>query len=153
MENGWFQVERDHKRNHKTPLTFTELADSTQQTRTCSYSRLHAFTFADAPWSYDCRKLLPIWDELGEKYQSHKDVIIAKIDVTANDVLSVVMDRYPFFRLFPAGPDIQVRNLRGWHSCMLMGDCVCMSDGSTSFKQGFALYLLNTELIMNKNLN
>uniref|UniRef100_A0A803YK45 Thioredoxin domain-containing protein n=1 Tax=Meleagris gallopavo TaxID=9103 RepID=A0A803YK45_MELGA len=74
-----------------------------------------------APWSYECRKLLPIWDELGEKYQSHEDVIIAKIDVTANDVLSVVMDRYPFFRLFPAGPDIQVRNLGGCHSCMLMG--------------------------------
>lgn len=79
------------------------------------------FKFADAPWSYECRKLLPIWDELGEKYQSHEDVIIAKIDVTANDVLSVVMDRYPFFRLFPAGPDIQVRNLGGCHSCMLMG--------------------------------
>uniref|UniRef100_A0A8C9LBR4 Thioredoxin domain-containing protein n=1 Tax=Pavo cristatus TaxID=9049 RepID=A0A8C9LBR4_PAVCR len=70
-----------------------------------------------APWSYECRKLLPIWDELGEKYQSHEDVIIAKIDITANDVLSVVVDRYPFFRLFPAGPDIQVRSLRGWHSC------------------------------------
>uniref|UniRef100_A0A669PJJ3 Protein disulfide isomerase like, testis expressed n=1 Tax=Phasianus colchicus TaxID=9054 RepID=A0A669PJJ3_PHACC len=78
-----------------------------------------------APWSYDCRKLLPIWDELGEKYQNHEDVIIAKIDVTANDVLSVVMDRYPFFRLFPAGPDIQVRNSRGWHSCLLMGGCAC----------------------------
>ncbi|POI24447.1 hypothetical protein CIB84_011804, partial [Bambusicola thoracicus] len=70
------------------------------------------FVMFYAPWSYDCRKLLPIWDELGEKYQSHEDVIIAKIDITANDVLSVVMDRYPFFRLFPAGPDIQVRSLR-----------------------------------------
>uniref|UniRef100_A0A669Q4M4 Protein disulfide isomerase like, testis expressed n=1 Tax=Phasianus colchicus TaxID=9054 RepID=A0A669Q4M4_PHACC len=83
------------------------------------------FVMFYAPWSYDCRKLLPIWDELGEKYQNHEDVIIAKIDVTANDVLSVVMDRYPFFRLFPAGPDIQVRNSRGWHSCLLMGGCAC----------------------------
>uniref|UniRef100_A0A8C3BP79 Protein disulfide isomerase like, testis expressed n=1 Tax=Cairina moschata TaxID=8855 RepID=A0A8C3BP79_CAIMO len=77
-----------------------------------------------APWSHDCRKLLPIWDELGEKYKNHKDIIIAKIDVTANDILSVVLDRYPFFRLFPAGADYQVRSFRGrmgWHSCTLRG--------------------------------
>ncbi|XP_031451303.1 protein disulfide-isomerase-like protein of the testis [Phasianus colchicus] len=74
------------------------------------------FVMFYAPWSYDCRKLLPIWDELGEKYQNHEDVIIAKIDVTANDVLSVVMDRYPFFRLFPAGPDIQEVPYAGEHN-------------------------------------
>uniref|UniRef100_A0A8C3KGC0 Protein disulfide isomerase like, testis expressed n=1 Tax=Calidris pygmaea TaxID=425635 RepID=A0A8C3KGC0_9CHAR len=66
------------------------------------------FVMFYAPWSYDCRKLLPIWDELGEQYESRKDIIIAKIDVTANDILSVELDRYPFFRLFPAGPDYQV---------------------------------------------
>ncbi|XP_068555135.1 protein disulfide-isomerase-like protein of the testis isoform X2 [Anas acuta] len=65
------------------------------------------FVMFYAPWSHDCRKLLPIWDELGEKYQNRKDIIIAKIDVTANDILSVVLDRYPFFRLFPAGADYQ----------------------------------------------
>ncbi|EOB02068.1 Protein disulfide-isomerase-like protein of the testis, partial [Anas platyrhynchos] len=63
------------------------------------------FVMFYAPWSHDCRKLLLIWDELGEKYQNRKDIIIAKIDVTANDILSVVLDRYPFFRLFPAGAD------------------------------------------------
>ncbi|XP_059682580.1 protein disulfide-isomerase-like protein of the testis [Gavia stellata] len=66
------------------------------------------FVMFYASWSYDCRKLLPIWDKLGEQYESHKDIIIAKIDVTANDILSVGLDRYPFFRLFPAGPDYQV---------------------------------------------
>ncbi|XP_061847982.1 protein disulfide-isomerase-like protein of the testis [Colius striatus] len=66
------------------------------------------FVMFYAPWSYDCRKLLPIWDKLGEQYESHKDIIIAKIDVTANDILTVGLDRYPFFRLFPAGPDYQV---------------------------------------------
>uniref|UniRef100_A0A8C3BS59 protein disulfide-isomerase n=1 Tax=Cairina moschata TaxID=8855 RepID=A0A8C3BS59_CAIMO len=82
------------------------------------------FVMFYAPWSHDCRKLLPIWDELGEKYKNHKDIIIAKIDVTANDILSVVLDRYPFFRLFPAGADYQVRSFRGrmgWHSCTLRG--------------------------------
>uniref|UniRef100_U3J2G5 protein disulfide-isomerase n=1 Tax=Anas platyrhynchos platyrhynchos TaxID=8840 RepID=U3J2G5_ANAPP len=82
------------------------------------------FVMFYAPWSHDCRKLLLIWDELGEKYQNRKDIIIAKIDVTANDILSVVLDRYPFFRLFPAGADYQVRSFRGrtgWHSCTLRG--------------------------------
>ncbi|XP_056359034.1 protein disulfide-isomerase-like protein of the testis [Oenanthe melanoleuca] len=61
------------------------------------------FVMFYAPWSHECRKLLLIWDKLGEQYQSHKDVMIAKIDVTANDILSVGLDRYPFFTLFPAG--------------------------------------------------
>ncbi|XP_035195079.1 protein disulfide-isomerase-like protein of the testis [Oxyura jamaicensis] len=74
------------------------------------------FVMFYAPWSHDCRKLLPIWDELGEKYKNHKDIIIAKIDVTANDILSVVLDRYPFFRLFPAGADYQEVAYAGEHT-------------------------------------
>ncbi|XP_032559413.1 protein disulfide-isomerase-like protein of the testis isoform X1 [Chiroxiphia lanceolata] len=65
------------------------------------------FVMFYAPWSHDCRKLLPIWDKLGEQYNSREDVIIAKIDVTANDILSVGLARYPFFTLFPAGSDYQ----------------------------------------------
>nr|XP_038042716.1 protein disulfide-isomerase-like protein of the testis isoform X4 [Anas platyrhynchos] len=74
------------------------------------------FVMFYAPWSHDCRKLLLIWDELGEKYQNRKDIIIAKIDVTANDILSVVLDRYPFFRLFPAGADYQEVAYAGEHT-------------------------------------
>ncbi|XP_066834045.1 protein disulfide-isomerase-like protein of the testis [Anser cygnoides] len=74
------------------------------------------FVMFYAPWSHDCRKLLPIWDQLGEKYQNRKDIIIAKIDVTANDILSVVLDRYPFFRLFPAGADYQEMAYAGEHT-------------------------------------
>ncbi|XP_027539738.1 protein disulfide-isomerase-like protein of the testis isoform X3 [Neopelma chrysocephalum] len=65
------------------------------------------FVMFYAPWSHECRKLLPIWDKLGEQYSSCEDVIIAKIDVTANDILSVGLARYPFFTLFPAGSDYQ----------------------------------------------
>uniref|UniRef100_A0A8C5IY05 protein disulfide-isomerase n=1 Tax=Junco hyemalis TaxID=40217 RepID=A0A8C5IY05_JUNHY len=61
------------------------------------------FVMFYAPWSHECRKLLPVWDKLGEQYESHKDIMIAKIDVTANDILAVALDRYPFFTLFPAG--------------------------------------------------
>ncbi|XP_037238525.1 protein disulfide-isomerase-like protein of the testis [Falco rusticolus] len=74
------------------------------------------FVMFYAPWSYDCRKLLPIWDKLGEQYASHKDIIIAKTDITANDILSIGSGRYPFFRLFPAGPDHQEVVYTGEHT-------------------------------------
>uniref|UniRef100_A0A8B9CDE2 Protein disulfide isomerase like, testis expressed n=1 Tax=Anser brachyrhynchus TaxID=132585 RepID=A0A8B9CDE2_9AVES len=122
------------------------------------------FVMFYAPWSHDCRKLLPIWDQLGEKYQNRKDIIIAKIDVTANDILSVVLDRYPFFRLFPAGADYQVRSFRGrmgWHSCTLRGGWLGVRAQITvnkhvrkeSFKQeGFAAHLHKTEFFDDKTL-
>lgn len=139
---------------------------TTEHTSACPSTRLYTFPFtsADAPWSHDCRKLLPIWDQLGEKYQNRKDIIIAKIDVTANDILSVVLDRYPFFRLFPAGADYQVRSFRGrmgWHSCTLRGGWLGVRAQITvnkhvrkeSFKQeGFAAHLHKTEFFDDKTL-
>ncbi|XP_006892771.1 PREDICTED: protein disulfide-isomerase-like protein of the testis [Elephantulus edwardii] len=59
------------------------------------------FVMFYAPWSEKCRALFPLWDELGRKYQNHSVVTIAKIDITANDIQLMYLDRYPFFRLFP----------------------------------------------------
>ncbi|CAM5143317.1 unnamed protein product [Eretmochelys imbricata] len=68
----------------------------------------NVFVMFYAPWSHDCRKLLPIWDELGKKYENHENIVIAKIDFTANDIQLVMLDRYPFFRFFPVGSNNQV---------------------------------------------
>jgi len=56
-----------------------------------------------APWCGHCKKLAPIYEELGSLYSSIPSVVVAKIDATANDVPPKLNIRgFPTIIFFPA---------------------------------------------------
>jgi len=54
-----------------------------------------------APWCGHCKTLAPVWEELGLQYLNSADIVIAKIDATANDVpASLNVRGFPTIKLF-----------------------------------------------------
>jgi len=54
-----------------------------------------------APWCGHCKNLAPIWTELGQYVEGLDEVVIAKMDSTANEVAGVAVRSYPTLIWYP----------------------------------------------------
>lgn len=61
-----------------------------------------------APWCTHSKEMAPAWEALAKKYRDHKDIIIAELDATANELEAFVVHAFPTLKYFPAGPGRKV---------------------------------------------
>ena len=56
--------------------------------------------------------LAPTWEKLAQKFEEIEDVVIAKVDSTANEIPGVDVESFPTIKLFPKGSqDVRHFNL------------------------------------------
>jgi len=62
-----------------------------------------------APWCGHCKSLAPKWDELGSLFADNENVVIGKMDSTANDAPGVEVKGFPSLYLFKADDKTPLR--------------------------------------------
>lgn len=77
---------------------------------------------ADLPYSQESRALFPLWEELAEALKEREDVVIARIDASANDINMSMQGPYPSLCLFPALYAERVWSIHGVFVSELMID-------------------------------
>ncbi|CAH1997410.1 unnamed protein product [Acanthoscelides obtectus] len=60
-----------------------------------------------APWCGHCKQLEPIYVKVGEHFKDNSDVVIAKIDATANELQHTRVTSYPTIKLYTKGENQQ----------------------------------------------
>jgi len=55
-----------------------------------------------APWCGHCQHLAPIYESLATRLKENKNLVIAKMDATANEVESVMIEGFPTIKFYPS---------------------------------------------------
>lgn len=63
----------------------------------------HVLLEAYAPWCGHCKKLEPIYDELAKKLANEHDIVIAKMDATANEHSALNVKGFPTIKFYKKG--------------------------------------------------
>lgn len=56
-----------------------------------------------APWCGHCKHLVPIYEQLAEKFTKNEDIVITKIDATANEMEHTKIVSFPTLKLYKKG--------------------------------------------------
>lgn len=73
----------------------------------------HVLIEGYAPWCGHCKKLAPIYDELGTKLKGNKDITIAKMDAASNEYPGFDVKGFPTIMFYKKGEKTRPKTFEG----------------------------------------